>query len=321
MTAPTAVPAPGVPKAPAFRHELYPYQGEAAFLEGAASFIQDARSADETVLVAVGPDKQAMLRDALGTHPFDRQVTFVDTAALGRNPARLIPAWQEWIAKSVSGGRPVRGISEYPWGSATAAERSELRYHEWLLNRTFADSPAWWLLCPYDTSTVETAALDSARRCHPFQLAEGLHGDNPGFADEPYRFDELTAPCDPQESLTYGAGALAAVRGKVAACATAHGLDGQRLQELLLAATEVAANSVRHGGGRGTLQTWVEDDVLICQFHDAGHIRDPLAGRLRPKPQQAGGRGLWLVNQLCDLVQIRSTAEHGTTVRLSTALR
>ncbi|MEE4540403.1 sensor histidine kinase [Streptomyces sp. V4-01] len=319
MTSPPTAAAPAA-KSPAFRHELYPYQGEAAFLEGATSFVEDAMRADETVLVAVGSDKQAILRDALGTNPADRQVTFVDTAALGRNPGRLIPAWQEWIAKAVSDGQPVRGISESPWTTATAAERSELRYHEWLLNLTFADSPAWWLLCPYDTSTVEAAVLESARRCHPFQLAEGVHGDNSAFAEGPFLFDELEAPCDPQESLSYGAGALGAVRDKVTACATRHGLTGPRLSELLVAATEVAANSVRHGGGWGTLRTWVEGDVLICQFHDTGHIADPLVGRSRPKPHQLGGRGLWLVQQLCDLVQIRSTAEQGTTVRLITAL-
>jgi anti-sigma regulatory factor (Ser/Thr protein kinase) len=320
MTSPPATAAPGAGRTPAFRHELYPYEGEAAFLQGATSFIQDALTADETVLVAVGEDKQVMLRDALGSATDQERVSFVDTAALGRNPGRLIPAWQDWIAKSVSDGLPVRGISESPWGTATPAERGELRYHEWLLNRTFVDSPAWWLLCPYDTTTVEAAVVDSARRCHPYHLTEGAHGDNPAFADEPFTFDELTAPCDPDQPLIYGAGDLGKVRAKVTACATRHGLSGSRLQELLVAATEVAANSVRHGGGSGTLRTWAGDGTLFCQFDDTGCIRDPLAGRLRPKPQQNGGRGLWLVHQLCDLVQIRSTAEHGTTVRLSTAL-
>ena len=46
----------------------------------------------------------------------------------------------------------------------------------------------------------------------------------------------------------------------------------------------------------------------------------PLAGRLRPPPTQEGGRGLWLANQLCDLVQIRSRPGR-TTVRLRAARR
>ncbi len=320
MTAPTTS-AAGATPSPAFRHELYAYEGDSDFLHGAVSFIQDALSADETVLVAVGDDKQTMLRDALGDSQAGRQLSFVDTAALGRNPGRLIPAWQDWIAKSVGDGLPVRGISESPWESATPAERGELRYHEYLLNLTFAGSPAWWLLCPYDVTAVEPAALESARLCHPFQLADGRHGDNPSFADGPYRFEDLSPVGDAAHALDYRSGALASVRDTVAEYATRWGLKGARLQELLVAATEVAANSIRHAGGSGTLRIWADGTVLVCEFHDAGHIGDPLVGRARPRPDQIGGRGLWLVHQLCDLVQIRSTAEHGTTVRLSMALR
>ncbi|MFI0897581.1 anti-sigma factor RsbA family regulatory protein [Streptomyces sp. NPDC020983] len=320
MNAPRAA-GPGGAATPAFRHELYAYKGDSAFLQGAVSFIEDALAADETVLVAVGDDKRRMLREALDGDRAGRQVSFVDTGALGRNPGRLIPAWHDWIAKSVSDGLPVRGISESPWGTATPAERGELRYHEWLLNLTFAASPAWWLLCPYDVTTVEAAVLDSARQCHPFQLADGAHGHNPAFSDEPFRFDDLAPACGPARSVRYAAGELAKVREAVAECAARCGLRGTRLQELLVAATEVAANSIRHGGGSGTLRTWGDGDLLVCEFRDAGHITDPLVGRLRPAPGQGGGRGLWLVHQLCDLVQIRSTPQDGTTVRLTTALR
>ena len=36
---------------------------------------------------------------------------------------------------------------------------------------------------------------------------------------------------------------------------------------------------------------------------------------VRPRVEQPSGRGLWLVNQLCDLVSVRSAAD-GTTVRV-----
>jgi hypothetical protein len=38
-----------------------------------------------------------------------------------------------------------------------------------------------------------------------------------------------------------------------------------------------------------------------------------------PEPGELDGRGLWLANQLCDLVQIRSGAG-GTRVRLQMAV-
>jgi anti-sigma regulatory factor (Ser/Thr protein kinase) len=62
---------------------------------------------------------------------------------------------------------------------------------------------------------------------------------------------------------------------------------------------------------------WTEPGAAIVEFSDAGQLPDPLVGRLHPLEQQEGGRGLYLVNQLCDLVQVR-TSPRGTTVRVLT---
>jgi anti-sigma regulatory factor (Ser/Thr protein kinase) len=96
-------------------------------------------------------------------------------------------------------------------------------------------------------------------------------------------------------------------------------LSADRTQQLVLAVNELASNSLCHGGGRGTLQAWREDGVLTCEVTDDGRIEQPLAGRINPAPSQSDGRGLWLVNQLCDLVQIRSSAA-GTSVRVHMSL-
>ena len=78
---------------------------------------------------------------------------------------------------------------------------------------------------------------------------------------------------------------------------------------------ETASNSIRHGGGSGVLTCWGESDRLIYELRDAGVVRDPLVGRRAPSPAQESGRGVWLANQLADLVQIRSSPA-GTTVRI-----
>ena len=75
---------------------------------------------------------------------------------------------------------------------------------------------------------------------------------------------------------------------------------------------------VRHGGGHGTLRLWSDGGWLVCEVSDPGHIRQPLVGRIRPASGQLSGRGIWLANQLCDLVQIRSSVA-GTTVRMHMA--
>jgi anti-sigma regulatory factor (Ser/Thr protein kinase) len=95
-------------------------------------------------------------------------------------------------------------------------------------------------------------------------------------------------------------------------------MDRHGVADLITAASELAANSVMHGGGSGTLRLWRENGSLLAEVEDRGRIEEPLVGRLRPGLAQEGGRGLWLANQLCDLVQIRSGAA-GTTVRLHAA--
>ncbi|MGW2488211.1 anti-sigma factor RsbA family regulatory protein [Streptomyces sp. NPDC001606] len=301
-----------------YRHELYPYSGGDEFVTGALGFIQEALDGDEAVVVAVPQDKASLLRAQIREND---TVRYVDTSRVQHHPGRLIAAWQEWIKEHVSEGRPVRGIGEAPWDQVrSAAEAEELRYHEWLLNKAFAQGPAWWLLCPYDVER-DRAALTEMARCHPYIRSDGRTALSEGYdAQASYAFAALTDPCDPYDEFLYTSGDLPALRDKIAACAEQHGLTGRRLRELHLAATEVATNSIRHGGGQGVLRTWSEERRLVCEFRDAGYLEDPLVGRTRPAARQVGGRGLWLVHQLCDLVEIRSTPDEGTTIRLHTEL-
>ncbi|MDY0814544.1 sensor histidine kinase [Kitasatospora purpeofusca] len=312
-------PAAGGPPS-GFRHSLHPYAGDSEFLNGTMSFIEGALAERETVLVAVDERKSRLLRAEL-TGPAAASVSFLDSDALDGNPARLIPAWRERITAAARGGRPVRAVGESRWTGRTAAQSTELRHHERLLNLAFArSSPAWWLLCPYDTGSVDPEALVSARRCHPLLITAGQHGPNGAFVDGPYQADRLTGPPAAHEILSFGPGDLGSVRTLVAGLARRHGLDAARTLDLTLAAGEVATNSLQHGGGSGTVRTWAEDGTLVCDFHDSGHLTDPLAGRVRPAHARPGGRGLWLVQQVCDTVQISSTPWDGTTVRLHMAV-
>jgi hypothetical protein len=79
---------------------------------------------------------------------------------------------------------------------------------------------------------------------------------------------------------------------------------------------ELAANTLAHTDGPGSLSVWATAGEVICQVQDAGHIADPLAGTLRrDRAPGAGGQGLWAVQQLCYLVEIR-TGPGGSTIRL-----
>jgi anti-sigma regulatory factor (Ser/Thr protein kinase) len=114
--------------------------------------------------------------------------------------------------------------------------------------------------------------------------------------------------------VAFGPGEVAAVREICTALGLEAGLPRERADDLTAAVHEVAANSLLHGGGRGTLSFWTEADRVVAQVQDAGHL-DLHAGESEPALDEETGRGLWLVRQLCDLVQIRSNAS-GTTIRL-----
>jgi len=299
-----------------YRHEALLYAGDEQFRQGTLSFIGEAIAAAEPILVVLGAEKIEILRDELGGEA--QHVLFADMTRVGSNPARIIPTWEDFLTTHAAPGRRLWGIGEPIWAARTQAELAECQRHEALLNVAFSD-PAFSLLCPYDTVSLPDAVIREARRNHPF-LREGEHftqsADYPGAEFLAIPFDEpLPDPPLGVPILSFGIPTLCDVRALVDAHAARAGLTRERTADLLLAVNEVATNSLLHGGGRGTLRVWRAEDVLVCEVRDGGSIEDPLAGRRRPTSDAKGGRGLWLANQLCELVQVR-TFLAGGVVRL-----
>ena len=188
----------------------------------------------------------------------------------------------------------------------------ECQRHESLLNVAFADGPAFWLVCPYDTHALDPGAIHGARCSHPVVANGGGRSASDawdGLDAVAARFRQpLPDPPASAEKLRFeGLDAHAALRRLVAERAAEAGIDPLRTNDLLVAVTELTTNSVLHAGGGGLLRVWREPGALVCEVRDSGHIADPLVGRRRPPLSgPAGGWGVWLMNQLCDLVQVRS---------------
>jgi anti-sigma regulatory factor (Ser/Thr protein kinase) len=113
----------------------------------------------------------------------------------------------------------------------------------------------------------------------------------------------------------FGLDDLHDLRAQVAAAATAVGLAPDRVSDLVAASSELAANSVLHGGGRGLATIWGDHGAAFVEVADAGRIVDPAVGTRLPDPAVEHGRGLYIANRLCDEVSIDS-GESGTRVRL-----
>jgi anti-sigma regulatory factor (Ser/Thr protein kinase) len=124
----------------------------------------------------------------------------------------------------------------------------------------------------------------------------------------------LPPPAPDAMSYTYTTD-LAAIRAVVYRYATEAGLPEPRAIDLVLAVSEVAANTIRHAKSAGSLKIWYDAEEIVCQIEDDGQISDPLAGQRQPSLDAMGGHGLWIVYQVCDEVEMHS-GEAGTTFRL-----
>ena len=296
-----------------YRHEALFYRDDEEFLAGTVPLVQDHVDAEAAVLVAVPRPRARLLKEALGAGR--EHVAFADMEQLGRNPGRIIGAWRAFVRGHADADTPPLGIGEPVWPGRTRAELVECHRHETLLNLAFTPLTPWTLLCPYDAERLGPEVLEAARRNHPYVLERGAHRRSDAYTRAIPGSDPLPDPPADAVQLRFGDGDLAHVRETVAAHAAEAGLEGRRLTDLVLAADELATNSLRYARGGRTLRSWREDGCLLVEVADEGHIADPLAGRDLPGPDEPGGRGLYLVNELCDLVQLRS-APDGSVVRL-----
>jgi anti-sigma regulatory factor (Ser/Thr protein kinase) len=112
---------------------------------------------------------------------------------------------------------------------------------------------------------------------------------------------------------------LSEVRTQVRSHARQAGLPEARANDLVLAVSEVAANTLRHARSAGTLTIWYDNSEIVCEIRDSGVITDPLVGQRRPPADALAGHGLWLVHQLCDQVELTS-CDGGTTIRMHMAI-
>ena len=296
-----------------FSHQALFYRGEDEFLDRVARFIRPGLDGGEPVVAAVPGPRLELLRAGLDGDA--GKVQLIDMADLGRNPARIIPAVSDMV--QAYPGRRVHYVGEPIWAGRSSEEMCEAVRHEALINLAWSDA-SMRVLCPYDADALDEDVIADAQRTHPTLVDDGgerASGDFMGHALPDSCERPLPEPPPEAITLTFGRPDLAQLRALVSQQTLAARLGYDQAADLVLAVNELATNSVRHAGGHGELRVWRKGDELICEVRDDGQIADPLAGRVRPDPAAPAGRGLWMVNQLCDLVEMR-TKDAGTTIRI-----
>lgn len=121
-------------------------------------------------------------------------------------------------------------------------------------------------------------------------------------------------PAAEPDSVSYAvAGDLGTVRAFVARRAAALGLSEERVELLVLAVSELATNTLQHTRSGGHVRVEARDGRLVCDVVDQGPLR-PL-GRRMPASDAIRGRGLAIVERICDEVTVTGVPQ-GTLVRI-----
>ena len=135
--------------------------------------------------------------------------------------------------------------------------------------------------------------------------------------------------------MTFDSGTLHALRADVQVHASRAGFPCHRVEDMVLAIHELAANAVHHGAGTGRLRIWNLAGALHCQVDDglpafggpaapganhedseAAETESPSSPRVVGPWQARPGHGLWVVQQVADQLQVTSGAQ-GTTATVT----
>jgi anti-sigma regulatory factor (Ser/Thr protein kinase) len=196
-----------------------------------------------------------------------------------------------------------------------ASEWDEWAAYEAISNVAYAHLPCW-VVCTYNGSTTPGRMLDAVWRTHPEMI-----GDDPESSDyfeSPADFvRRLTPRPAPLPGLrTVPAGDdLQSFREHLAGAMTADNVPPAPALDMLVAATEVAANAIKHGGGLRQLRVGTVHCRFVCEIGDHGSgFDDSLAGYVVPRDEHAGS-GLWVARQLSWRLELIESPE-GFAVRL-----
>jgi anti-sigma regulatory factor (Ser/Thr protein kinase) len=295
-----------------FVHEALLYRGRQELEDAVRGFVRDAAAAGEPVMAVVPRANLEWLQGALADE--DARIRFEDMNDVGRNPVCLLPMIQDWLDDH--DGR-ARVISEPMWPERSYAETAECLRHEALLNHALSGSLAT-MLCPYDAKHLDALVLEGAELTHP-QVREASGSRRSDCYEDPLLGSlaerwPLGEPAEPMSEHIF-VGDLRSLRRAVVDDPSLHGLTRERRDDVVFVINEAATNVIRHGDGHCTARLWRDGRGVVSEVSFDTSLPDVLAGRRRPPADSPDGRGLWLINQVCDLVELR-TGGTGTTLRM-----
>ena len=281
-------------------HEAFIYCSADEYVCGVLPFLREGVDAGESVVAVTTPRLAELLRHALGSDA--PAVAFVDPADVYERPGKALLAWLETFDDAVRRGTPrVRGVGDALGVDPAVGHRRWMRY-ESLMNRAFADRPAW-VLCTYDASVLPPEVIAQARLTHPTVRTAAGRGPSP----EHFAAPELGAVIAPAEEITgdeltrvtvFDESELSEVRRAIVRPARALQLRMAVIQDLVLAARELTAATLAGTGQPVTVRTVRTADEWLCEVSSDAELGSGGASFA------AGSLALTIGRIICDRVDV-----------------
>jgi anti-sigma regulatory factor (Ser/Thr protein kinase) len=276
------------------RHSALVYESQDEYLACAVPFLKEGLEAGEGAVVAHTKPGIAIMREALG--PDAALVRFVDISSAYTRPARTLAVHHEVLAEELRKTPRVRSVADVPFGP-DPAEWDLWTGYEAVFNRSFAHVPAW-VICGYNANGTPDRILEGVWQTHPEVVADETWTTSDRYEDPNELLRRVTpapAPLPELRSIPFGRD-VEAFRERLAR-ELAEEVSETKTLEMLLAATEVAENAIRHGGGVEDVRVGRAHGRFVCEIVDRGEgFDDPAAGYLAPR--EGVGAGLWVARQL-----------------------
>ncbi|MDX6549248.1 MAG: hypothetical protein QOG33_2798 [Gaiellales bacterium] len=294
------------------RHEAVVVDSDAAYVGHVAPFVRAGLDEGAT-LVVLNRSHWAVLRDELGADA--ERVSFTDCDDFYTRPIDALASYDATLRRlTAAGSRSVRVAAEIPFGPTRSGWEEWMSY-EAIVNRALADRPAH-ILCVYDTQITPDSVIDTVWRTHPKVIANGdAAGPHYQPDDVVAAFAQVPARKLDLHSLPLTQDATGFREALSAELAVAEA-PKEKVVNMLVAASQVFDNALRHGEGPTALRAGLADGWFVCEIEDHGPgLNDPIAGFVPPTPGHSGGEGLWIARQLVTRLELIST-QPGLTARL-----
>jgi anti-sigma regulatory factor (Ser/Thr protein kinase) len=278
-----------------FRHGALVYESQDEYLARVVPFLKEGIEAGEGAIVAHTKPGLAVLREALG--PNAAQVTFADVSSAYTRPARTLASYHTVFTDRLQKAPRVRAVADVQFGPDPVEWQLWTGY-EAVFNRCFAHLPAW-VLCSYNAAGTPDPILESVWQTHPEVVDGNAWTTSDHYEDPDDLLRRMTPAAEPIAQLRpipFGRD-TEEFRERLAQELVAEDVPEARVLDMLLAASEIAANAIEHGGGVQDVRVGRSQGRFVCEVVDRGEgFDDPAAGYLAPR--MGVGKGLWVARQL-----------------------